>query len=1070
MSARFSLGAVAAAAVVTLVVLAPVVGVIPITASAQAQHSSYAVAQGTTCSVVDPVTNTSQTASSFYDYRNPYPYITGNPFASTYSSYGTQAYQETSTSKLLFYEGADGASLVLVHDRLGDEDGGSTVSMRFSGLPSDGEWVVEDDEYPGRDDEWTVGDTTTTVDWMWAENRTDGGVFRGIGDIGDPVILSPRFNEDAAAWGDWNYSGRSEYRIDSWTVVDAGGSDVELDRDRRTFVHGGTCQVTPPNAAVDGPTSAETGESVTFDAGDSTDDEALGGFEWDFDGDGEVDQVTTDPGVSQVFDQAGTHTVTVTAFDRYGNGDTATMNVSVSVPASPPNASIAAPAEAVVNESVTLDATSSTDEGEIVAYRWDADGDGVYELNTTDATIEYTYETVGLVSPLVTVVDDDGTINSDATTLTIREPNQPPNATLDAPSSVAAGDAVTLDASNSTDDRGIDHYEWDVDGDGEVDAETAEPRTTHTYRSPGTVTATVTVVDTDDATATTSQAITVEPVGDPPDARIEAPESALVGQPVTLDASNSTDDRGIDHYEWDVDGDGSAEANTNASVFEHAYNETGFVSPRVTVVDTDGNANVATANIRVEQGDSSPTAALTAPANATVGSEVTFDASNSTDDGTIVEYRWDPDGDGTVDGTTSEPTYAHTYETAGNFEPSVTVVDDDNVTATASATVQVVSAGNPPNASLNTPAEATVGDAVSLDASASGDDRGIDHYEWDVDGDGTVERETTGPVLDHTYESAGEVTPSVTVVDTDGLTAAASGSLTLAARSSGGGGGNSGSSGGSGGSTGGGANTGGSDRNNGGSGGTGGANGDADDGAGGQDDDTETSGEPQFSRVNVSLSAEELLVGETLVVEATVSNTGNATGTKGVEFEVDDEIVRDRHLTLAPNETRTVSLTREFTTPGTRTIKVDFQDKHYVTVNPLEPDIRINRLQVDQPVTAGESFDVSAVVVNTGEAEGQRTVELVLFGQVVDAETVSLDTGESTRVTFTRAIQSAGSYDVVVGNETTTVDVIGNATNSTTAETTDDGATGAEVPGFDLALAVVAIAVAAITILRRHRS
>jgi len=1069
MSDRFSFGAVAAATVVTLVVLAPIVGVLPITASAQAQHSSYAVAQGTTCSVVDPVTNTSQTASSFYDYRNPYPYITGNPFASTYSSYGTRAYQETSASKLLFYEGADGASMVLVHDRLGDEDGGSTASMTFSGLPSDGEWVVEDDEYPGRDDEWTIGDTTTTVDWMWGENRTDGAVFRGLGDISDPVILSPGFNEDAAAWGDWTYSGSSEYRIDSWTVVNASGSDVELDRDRRTFVHAGTCQVTPPNAAVDGPTSVQTGESVTFDASDSTDDEALGGFEWDFDGDGEVDQVTTDPGVSQVFDEAGTHTVTVTAFDRYGNGDTATMNVSVTVPATPPNASIEAPDEAVVNESVTLDASSSTDEGEIVEYRWDADGDGVYELNTTDATVEYTYETVGLVSPLVTVVDDDGTINSDTTTITIREPNQPPNASLDAPSSVAAGDEVTLDASNSTDDRGIDHYEWDVDGDGEVDAQTAEPQTTHTYRSPGTVTATVTVVDTDDATATASQTISVEPVGDPPDAALDAPERALVGQPVTLDASNSTDDVGIDHYEWDVDGDGSMEANTSASVLEHAYNETGFVSPRVTVVDTDGNADVATATIPVEQGDGSPTAALTAPANATAGSKVTFDASNSTDDGTIVEYRWDVDGDGTVDGTTSGPTFAHTYETAGEFEASVTVVDDANQTATASATVQVAPASDPPSASLDTPDEATVGDAVSLDASASSDDVGIDHYEWDVDGDGTVESETTSPILDHTYESAGEVTPSVTVVDTDGLTAGASSSLNVVARSSGGGGGSSGSSGG--GSSGGGANTGESASNRGGSGGTGGANGDANDGSGGQDDDTETPGEPQFTRVNVSLSADELLVGETLVIQATVSNTGNATGTKGVELEVDDEILRDRHLTLAPNETRTVSFTQEFTTPGTKTIKIDYQDKHYVTVNPLEPDIRINHLQVDQSATAGESFDVSAVIVNRGEAEGQRTVELVLFDQVVDAKTVSLNAGESTRVTFTREIQSAGSYDVVVGNETATVDVVENATNTTpTADTSDDGATGADVPGFDPAIAVVAFVVTAVAVLHWHRS
>jgi PKD repeat protein len=994
MSDRFSVGAFTAVAVVTVVALAPVAGVVSITAGVQAQHSTYAVAQGTTCSVVDPVTNTSQNASSFYDYRNPFPAITGNPNASTYSSYGTQAYQETSASKLLFYEGSRSVSMVLVHGRLGDEDGGSTVSMSFSGLPSDGEWAVKDDVYPGREDNWTVGSTTSDVDWLWGPNRTDGGVFRGIDDLNDPIVVDPAFNEDAARWGEWNYSGSPEYRIDSWAVVDADGGELELDRDRRAFVHGGTCQVTPPNASVDGPTSIETGESVTFDAGDSTDDEALGGFEWDFDADGEVDEVTTDPGVSHAFDQAGNYTVTVTAFDRYGNGDTATMNVSVTVPASPPNASIAAPSEAVVDETVTLDATNSTDEGDIVEYRWDVDGDLAYEVNTTDATIEHTYESVGEVSPLVTVVDDDDTIDSDATTITVREPNQPPNAILDAPASAAAGEAVTLNASNSTDDHGIDHYEWDVDGDGSV------------------------------------------------------------------------------------------EANTTAPLFEHTYNETGFVSPRVTVVDTNGSTNVATTNIRVEQGDTPPTAALSAPANATAGSEVTLDASASTDDGNIVEYRWDADGDGTVDETTSGPTYVHTYETPGEFEASVTVVDDDNQTATASETVQVASPGDPPNASIDSPAEVTVGDAVSLDASASSADNGIDHYEWDVDGDGTIETETAGPMLDQNYESAGEVDPSVTVVDSYGLTATASSSLSVAARSSGGSGGSSGGSGddNSGGNAGNsdGGDSGGSSGNSGGGASsgtnTGGASGATDDGAGGQENSTETangtdtSGEPQIGRVNVSLSTDELLVGETLVVQATVSNTGNATGTKGVEFEVEDEILTERLVPIAPNETRSLLFTHEFSTPGTKTIKVDYQDKHHVTVNPLEPDIRINRLQVDQQVNAGESFEVSALVVNTGDAEGQRTVELVLFEEVVDTETVSLDAGESTRVRFTREIQSAGTYDLAIGNKTTSVDVFENATNTTTAETTDDGPTGANVPGFDLSLAAMAFAVAAVVALRRHRS
>jgi len=48
-----------------------------------------------------------------------------------------------------------------------------------------------------------------------------------------------------------------------------------------------------------------------------------------FRGDGTVDEVTTSPVVEHTFSSEGNRTVSVTAFDTYGNGDTATLDVSV---------------------------------------------------------------------------------------------------------------------------------------------------------------------------------------------------------------------------------------------------------------------------------------------------------------------------------------------------------------------------------------------------------------------------------------------------------------------------------------------------------------------------------------------------------------------------------------------------------------------------------------------------------------------------------------------------------------------------------------------------------------------
>ena len=72
---------------------------------------------------------------------------------------------------------------------------------------------------------------------------------------------------------------------------------------------------------------------------------------------------------------------------------------------------------------------------------------------------------------------------------------------------------------------------------------------------------------------------------------------------------------------------------------------------------------------------------------------VNFDASGSTDaDGNIVSYEWDfgDGGDGT--GVTVE----HVYATAGHYEITLTVTDDQGKTASASQEITVAAGGSAP--------------------------------------------------------------------------------------------------------------------------------------------------------------------------------------------------------------------------------------------------------------------------------------------------------------------------------------------------------------------------------------
>lgn len=62
-----------------------------------------------------------------------------------------------------------------------------------------------------------------------------------------------------------------------------------------------------------------------------------------------------------------------------------------------------------INVGVTFDAGSSSDvDGVIVQYEWDFDGDGLFEVSTTSATVQHVFELGGTRSVTLRVTDDTG--------------------------------------------------------------------------------------------------------------------------------------------------------------------------------------------------------------------------------------------------------------------------------------------------------------------------------------------------------------------------------------------------------------------------------------------------------------------------------------------------------------------------------------------------------------------------------------------------------------------------------------------------------------------------------------
>jgi PGF-CTERM protein len=226
---------------------------------ATGDETTFHVTQGSECYEIAAHGNGTTSVEDFYDYRTP----DTEPSGYTYSSHGTRDLQANQVSNLFLYHGTEGYSLVMLHDELGDAPYGSTVTFEISGLPTDREWAVEDDDYDGRDDNYDHGSTNSTIDWMWSSDRTDGAAVRGLGgDDYEAVIIDPAFNENASAWGDWSHSG-GDHRIRDWRLLDADGSNVSLAMDRPVSVAVGGCD-------DDGTTTTTTENETTTETSTTT--------------------------------------------------------------------------------------------------------------------------------------------------------------------------------------------------------------------------------------------------------------------------------------------------------------------------------------------------------------------------------------------------------------------------------------------------------------------------------------------------------------------------------------------------------------------------------------------------------------------------------------------------------------------------------------------------------------------------------------------------------------------------------------------------------------------------------
>jgi len=159
---------------------------------------------------------------------------------------------------------------------------------------------------------------------------------------------------------------------------------------------------------------------------------------------------------------------------------------------------------------------------------------------------------------------------------------------------------------------------------------------------------------------------------------------------VTFDASASTPNGGtITSYVWNF-GDGTPEVVETDPITTHNYTSEGTFNVTLTVFDDEGYSDTAWKLVTVSA-PSNPEASFTYhPAYPVVNYTVTFNATDSIPNDTlIVNYTWDF-GDGNIT-TTTNPIITHNYTSSGTFNVTLTVYNDAGFNDTTWQTITILS-------------------------------------------------------------------------------------------------------------------------------------------------------------------------------------------------------------------------------------------------------------------------------------------------------------------------------------------------------------------------------------------
>ena len=423
----------------------------------------------------------------------------------------------------------------------------------------------------------------------------------------------------------------------------------------------------------------------------------------------------------------------------------------------PPIADAGADQNAVVNTTVTLDASGSFDNVGIASYTWTYVDGGGNPVALDGMVVDTVFNATGNYLVTLEVSDGAGYTATDSVWVNITA-DMLPVADAGPDQTVDEDVQVTFDGSGSYDDVGIVNYTWTIPN---LSVEMYDVSPVFTFDTPGTYAVELVVTDTiGQPSAPDWTNITVTDVT-PPTANAGSDQNLALGSSFTFDGSLSTDNYAVVNYTWTFT-DGSA-VTLYGMTKQYTFATLGAHTVTLAVRDAAGLTDTDTVVITVS--DMTDPAANAGPDQAVaIGTTVHFDGSASTDNVGIISYTWTFTDVNLRTLTGVAPTYLFSH--TGQYIVTLTVADaagntdiDTVVVTVEDQTDPVANAG--PDQSVNE------GATVTFDGSGSTDNVGVDNLTWSFT-DASVQITLYGQSPTYVFLSSGTFVVTLTVMDAAG--------------------------------------------------------------------------------------------------------------------------------------------------------------------------------------------------------------------------------------------------------------------------------------------------------------